>query len=128
MDRACSVSLSVFSSSDPISEERRKYLRCLTGCRLFAQLSSAAHAPHNIQGPEILDGPIPPFDFGPRGMYASFDWEDLDALAPWLELREIENGNDGMGVDVPADGPAAGAGQAANRSAGVHRAGLGFGR
>ncbi|KAJ9112667.1 hypothetical protein QFC22_006169 [Naganishia vaughanmartiniae] len=92
---------------------------------LFAQLSSAAHASNDAQGGEILDGPIPPFDFGPRGMYASFDWEDLDALAPWLELQEVENGNDGTGVDVAAGN---GAGQGANRSAGVHRAGLGFAR
>jgi hypothetical protein len=41
-------------------------------------------------------------------MYASFDWEDLDALFPWLELRESENGND--------------------VGAGTHRAGLGFAR
>ncbi|KAJ9095308.1 hypothetical protein QFC21_005674 [Naganishia friedmannii] len=96
---------------------------------LFAQLSSAAHAPNDTLRAEILDGPIPPFDFGPRGMYASFDWEDLDALAPWLELREVENGNDGMDVDAPAGaGSAGGAALSANRSAGVHRAGLGFAR
>ncbi|KAJ9107157.1 hypothetical protein QFC19_002817 [Naganishia cerealis] len=94
---------------------------------LFAQLSSSAAHPSSAATGEvdpttaqIIDGPIPPFEFGPRGMYASFDWADLDALAPWLELPQVENGNDG-----PAAGDEAVPG--VRRPVGTHRAGMGFG-
>ncbi|GHJ89455.1 hypothetical protein NliqN6_5857 [Naganishia liquefaciens] len=59
--------------------------------------------------PPTADGAVPPVSLGPPGMYASFDWEDLDALFPWLELRQAENGNDG-------------------EAGTTHRAGLGFAR
>lgn len=32
------------------------------------------------------DGPCPPVDLGAPGMYASFEWEDLNAIAPWLKF------------------------------------------
>lgn len=51
-----------------------------------------------------IDGPVTPGSFGPPGMYASFDWDDLHALVPWLELREVENGNEEGGVHRPGMG------------------------
>lgn len=68
--------------------------------------SPTASAPH-LEAPLQIDGSVPPISFGPPGMYASFDWEDLDAIFPWLELRQVENGNEGT-------------------ENGVHRPGLGF--
>lgn len=32
------------------------------------------------------DGPCPPIDLGPPGNYASIEWEDIYAIAPWLKF------------------------------------------
>lgn len=98
LDRANLVS---FFSSYRISADA-----CIQ--RIIAQLCPASQRPDPNLPSEPPDGPVPPVSLGPPGMYASFDWEDLDALFPWLELRESENGND--------------------VGAGTHRAGLGFAR
>lgn len=78
--------------------------------RIIAQLRPApSQVPRDADSPHApADGPVPPVSLGPPGMYASFDWEDLDALFPWLELKQSDNGND--------------------EGAGTHRAGLGFAR
>jgi hypothetical protein len=63
------------------------------GCRLMAQLN---HSHHQV---DWEDGPATAAKLGPAGMYASFDWEDFEAIFPWVQFGHEGDNPDlhGMG-------------------------------
>lgn len=69
-----------------------------------------------LAGTTWSDGPTPPIDIGPPGMYASFEWSDLEAIGSWV----------GLGADGDKSGEDGRA--SAWGDAGGRRDGWGFGR
>jgi len=58
------------------------------GDSLIAQLHPSDRVSAQPQGADLY-GPVegPNVDLGPKGMYVSLGFEDLDAIMGWVELR-----------------------------------------
>lgn len=78
----------------------RRFLLSL--CRLIAQLYPATRIPSASAAgihSNHINGTSHTVDLGPAGMYASLEFDDLDDLAGWLEVKASEGNGAGMRRD-----------------------------